>query len=169
MFLRGMKHAFVSVVLLLAAARCFSQKMPDTVGETLSGKQLALSTATQHHRTVLVAGFSREAGTGCTDWIKALRADPAFAGVVVYEIAMLEGAPSFIRGMIKSSMRKGLSVHERDLFVVLTQDQKEWRTYLDVHADHEPYVVLVDASGKILWRGHGTVTNSEAALKAALR
>jgi hypothetical protein len=169
MFHRGMMHAFVVAALCVAASRCVAQEIPATVAETLSGKQVAIRTATQGHRTVLVAGFSREAGTGCTDWVKTLRADRAFAGAAVYEIAMLEGAPGFIRGMIKSGMRKGLSAQEQDQFLVLTQDEKQWRIYFDAHADNEPYLVLLDATGKTLWRGHGAVAGSEPALKAAVR
>jgi len=82
---------------------------------------------------------------------------------------MLAGAPGFIRGMIRSGMKKGLSAVEQDRFVVLTDDEKLWRTYFDVTADNEPYVALLDSEGKVLWRGHGSAANSERQLRAAMR
>ena len=74
--------------------------MPTTDGETLSGKRLVLADAVQGHRTVLVAGFSHDGGIACGEWMKAIHGDAALAGVDVYEIAMLEGAPGILRGMI---------------------------------------------------------------------
>ena len=83
--------------------------MPETAGETLSGKKIVLADAVRGHAVVLVAGFSHDGGIACGDWMKAIRADAALAGMEVYEIAMLEGAPGLFRGMIKSGMRKGMS------------------------------------------------------------
>lgn len=143
--------------------------MPLTPGETLSGKRLVLAETVRGHSAILVLGFSQQAGDGCGAWAKALQADPALTGTLVYEAAMLEKAPGFVRGMIKSSMRKGLTPAQQDAFVVLTQDEKLWRTWLDVSEDKDPYVVLLDSSGKILWHGHGAAKDLEPQLRAARR
>jgi hypothetical protein len=82
---------------------------------------------------------------------------------------MLEKAPGFIRGMIKSGMRKGLSAAELDNAVVLTQDEKLWQSYFDVSDDKDPYVALIDAEGKVLWHGHGAAGVVEPQLRAALQ
>src|ERR1035438_6632550 len=100
--------------------------MQAPAGETLSGKKIVLADAMRGHAAVLVAGFSHDGGMGCGDWMKAIRADSALAGVDVYEIAMLEGAPGLFRGMIKGGMRKGMSSAEQERSVVLTQDDKLW-------------------------------------------
>jgi len=144
-----------------------SQGMPATPGETLSGKKLVLAEAVKGHAAVLVIGFSREAGDGCGVWAKALHADPAMAGVAIYEAAMIEKAPGFVRGMIKSGMRKGLTPVQQDAFVVLTQDDKLWRSYLQVTEEKDPYVVLLDAGGSVLWHGHGAAEGLEPLLRAA--
>ena len=72
---------------------------------------------------------------------------------------MLEEAPGFMRGMIKSGMRKGCPQREQDHSVVLTQDEKLWRSYFDVSDDKDPYVVLIDEAGKVLWHGHGAAAS----------
>jgi hypothetical protein len=145
------------------------QGLPTTVGETLSGKKLVLAEAVKGHTAVLVIGFSREAGDGCGVWAKALHADAAMAGVPVYEAAMLEKAPAFVRGMIKSGMRKGMTPAQQDAFMVLTQDEKLWRDYLQVTEEKDPYVVLLDSGGNVLWHGHGAAEGLEPLLRAAKR
>ena len=158
----------IVVALSLLAHECLSQALPTTPGETLSGKPVVIADAVRGHTAVLVAGFSHEGGMATGDWIKAIRADHAFAGVTVYQVAMLEKAPGFVRGMIKSGMKKGMPPAEQDYSVVLTQDQKLWENYFGATAGEDPYVVLIDTSGKILWHGHGPVSSLESQLKAAL-
>jgi hypothetical protein len=149
------------------AALAYSQSLPVTAGETLSGKRIVLADAVRGHAVVLIAGFSKDAGDGCGMWAKAVRGDAAMAGVRVYQIASLESAPGFVRGMIKSAMRKGLLSADQDSFVILTQEEKLWRSYFAVSADKDPYVVLLDASGKALWHGHGAARDLEPLLRNA--
>jgi len=160
---------FFCAALVMVTPACLAQSLPSTAGETLSGKPIVLADAVRGRTAVLVAGFSREGGNGTGDWVKAIQADPAFAKASVYSVAMLASAPGFIRGMIRSGMKKGLSPQAQDRFVVLTEDEKSWRTYFGVTTDKEPYVVLLDAQGQILWHGHGYAANLEPQLRAAMR
>jgi hypothetical protein len=146
---------------------CCAQALPATAGETLTGRRIVLTDEVRGHTTVLVAGFSREGGSATGAWIKALHGDSSLTGIAVYQVAMLAGAPAFIRGMIKSGMKKDVPPAEQEHFVVLTQDEKLWRTYFDVTNEKDPYVVLIDASGKVSWRGHGSPANLEPQLRAA--
>jgi hypothetical protein len=157
-----------AVLAALVQLHSFGQAMPATSGETLSGKKIVLADQAHGHAAVLVAGFSREGGNGTGAWVKAIHADPAMNGVTVYQVAMIAGAPGLIRGMIKSGMKKGVPPTEQDQFVVLTQDEKLWRGYFDVGDDKVAYVMLIDASGKALWHGHGTAAELEPQLKSAL-
>jgi len=143
--------------------------MPRTAGETLSGRQMVLADEVQGHPAILVAGFSRAGGNGTGAWVKAIRSDSALAGIPVYEIAQIGGAPGLIRGMIRSGMKKSVPADEHDRFVVLTQDEKPWRSYFQVGDDQVPYVLMMDASGKVLWSGHGQAAELEPKLKAAPR
>jgi hypothetical protein len=146
-----------------------AQSMPATPGETLSGKHIVLSDAVRGHDAVLVAGFSREGGAATGEWIKQIHADKSLANVAVYQVAMIAGAPSFIRGMIRSGMKKGTPSAQQDFFVVLTEDESQWKNYFNVSTDKDPYVVLLDASEKILWHGHGSAADLEPQMKAARR
>ncbi|HET6207267.1 MAG TPA: hypothetical protein VFD98_10690 [Terracidiphilus sp.] len=168
----GLGTAFAGVLalvpILLVSDSAPAQEIPRTAGETLSGKSIVLADEVRGHTVVLVAGFSREGGNGAGALVKSIHADAALNGVAVYEIAQLAGAPSLIRGMIKSGMRKGVPSAEQNNFVVLTQDEKPWRAYFEVSDDQVPYVVLIDATGKVLWRGHGQAAELEPLLRASL-
>ncbi|MGA9586460.1 MAG: hypothetical protein WBQ95_14095 [Terracidiphilus sp.] len=152
----------------MAALYAQAPGMPATAGETLSGKRIVLADAVRGHAVILVAGFSHDGGIACGDWMKAIRGDAALAGVEVYEIAMLEGAPGLFRGVIKSSMRKGMSSAEQERMVVLTQDDKLWEKFFQVSNGQEPQVMLLDAKGNVVWRGHGTASFVEPELRAAV-
>jgi hypothetical protein len=155
--------------MALASLAAAGQEMPKTAGDTLSGKRIVLADEVRGHFAVVVAGFSREGGNGTAAWVKAIHADSTFTGMPVYQITDLAGAPSLIRGMIKSGMKKGVPAAEQDHFVVLTQDDKTWRSYFGVDDEKVPYVALIDATGKVVWRGHGGAADLEPQLKAAIR
>ena len=165
----GRMNRLVWAVLLLGITPLRAQQIPATPGETLSGRSIVLANAIRGQRAILVAGFSHEAGNGTSAWVRAIQADSALAGIPVYQIAQIAGAPGFVRGMIKGSMKKGVPAAEHDRFVVLTQDEKPWRSYFEVGDDKVPYVVMIDAAGAVVWRGHGAAAELEPKLKAAVR
>lgn len=166
MRIRSFGHLLCAV--LLTGLSGFGQAFPGTAGETLSGKRIVLADALRGHVSVLVAGFSREAGSKTSGWIKLLQADPAFAHVLIYQVAEIAAAPSFVHGMIRRGMKKGLTPAQQDLFVVLTEDEDKWRAFFHVTTDADPHVVLMDAQGKVLWHGHGTAQYLEPLVRAAL-
>ena len=105
----------------------------------------------------------------CGPWLKAIRADTSLNGVALYELAMLEKAPGIIRGVIKSGMRKGTTLAEQNEIVVMTKDQAQWEKYFGVSDDKDPYVLMLDAKGDVVWHGHGPATRLEPLLKNALK
>ena len=154
-------------VLLCGVGMAMAQAMPQTAGTTLSGQTVTLAQAVRGQRVVLVAGFSRAGGSGTGAWVKAVEGDPALKGVAVWQVALLAGVPGFVRGMIRNGMNKGLTAEEQERFVVLSQDEAAWRNYFGVTQDDVPYVMLLDAAGKVLWRGHGAAAAAEPALREA--
>jgi len=161
---------FSSVALAAALAPIgLAQALPSTAGETLSGKPIVVADAVRGHAAVLIAGFSREGGNGAGDWAKAIHADPAMAHTTVFQISMLAGAPGFIRGMIKSGIKKGVPPADQDRFVVLTTDEQLWKNFFGVTADSDPYVVVIDAQGRVVWHGHGSASQLEPQLRTAIQ
>jgi hypothetical protein len=167
--MRWVSVASMIVVLATTSIASQSQTLPATVGETLSSRRIVLSESVRGHSALLIASFSRDAGSSGDEWAKAAGSDPALAGVSVYQIAMLERAPGFIRGTIKSSMRRQTPAAAQDHFIVFTEDEGLWRTYFGVTTDKDAWIVLIAANGQTLWHGHGSPGNLEPLLKAALR
>lgn len=162
-----LRIAFLAV-LTGAQVVCYAQQIPATAGETLSGKHVVPSELVRGHAVILVAGFSHDAGMQSNSWRKAILADSTLDGIPVYELAMLEKAPGMIRGMIKSGMRKGTSPAEQDRIIVMTQDQKLWEAFFAVENDKDPYVVMLNEKGDVLWHGHGPSATLEPELRKTL-
>ena len=157
------------VAVLCGATMAAAQTMPQTAGETLSGQTVTLAQAVRGQRVVLVAGFSRAGGEGTGAWVKAVQTDPALKGAAVWQVALLAGVPGIFRGAIRNGMKKGMPEEQQSRFVVLAQDEAAWRSYFGVTEDSEPYVLLLDAAGKVLWRGHGAAAAVEPALREAAK
>jgi len=166
--LKRLVQTLFLLAFVAAGPVCAAQALPRTEGQTLSGKRIVLAEAARGQSTILVAGFSRKSGDGCAAWVDAVERDPSLTRVATYQIAMLAGAPSLLRGMIVSGIRKDVPPARQDHFVVLTRDEERWRDYFDVAVDAEPYVVLIDATGRVLWHGHGPAANLEPLLRAAI-
>ena len=146
-----------------------AQTVPGTAGETLSGRKVAVAESIRGHVAVLIAGFSKDAGGESAAWSKAVHGDPALGGAVVFQLVMLERAPGFVRPMIKSGMRSGMSAVEQSECVILTADEAMWRSYFGVSNDKEPWVALVDAGGRVVWHGHGAAKTLEPLMRQAVR
>ncbi len=140
--------------LLLAAGPGPSpaaENLPVTPAETLSGQKLSFPAALAGKPAVCVFGFSREAGDRTKDWMTLLSKD----GVNAWSIANLESAPGLVRGMIRSSMRKGTPPAQIEHSLVMTKDEQAWKRTLGVRDDKLPFVVLLDAAGKAVWTYEG--------------
>lgn len=161
-------RATLSIAFTLALTiSTAAQTIPATAGETLNGRRIVLARATQGRATILVAAFSHDAGERCGHWMHAIRKDPALETVQTYQIVELEKVPALFRGALRSLMRKNVDAALQDHFVVLTQDEKLWRAYFGVTEEQDPYIVLLDGSGKVTWSGHGSARELEPELRAA--
>jgi hypothetical protein len=131
-YLYSLKMRLTWAILLFAggAAWAAAQSLPATAGESLSGHAVVLAEAVRGHASLVIGSFSKEAGSACEEWSKQVHADAAMGSVTVYQMAELEQAPGFIRGIVKSALRKQVPAAWQDDFVVLTQDGKLWRDYL---------------------------------------
>jgi hypothetical protein len=92
------------IPLCLVVASCVAaENLPVTEAEALSGQKVEFPTALAGMPAICVFGFSKEAGDKTKVWMTKLNDQ----GVKAWSVANLEGAPALVRGMIRSSMRKG--------------------------------------------------------------
>jgi hypothetical protein len=143
-----------ALILLACGFACLADaagNLPLTPAETLSGQKLEFPTAALGKPAIYVFGFSKAAGDKVKPWMTRLSQD----GIDCWSIANLEGAPSLVRGMIRSSMRKGTPESLLARSLVMTKDAKAWKQALGVKQDNAPVAVLVDALGQVLWTYEG--------------
>ena len=53
--------------------------------------------------------------------------------------------------------------------MILTADEQQWRSYFGVNDDKEPWVVMMDAGGRVVWHGHGAAAGLEPLLRRGLK
>lgn len=104
--------------------------------------------------------FSKKAGQRASAWSQRFQKDHASDfDLTNYSIAMLEGAPRILRGMIKSGIRKGVPREAHSRFLIVTRDEAAWKRYLNVNDPDVPYLVVINGDGQVVWKGQGIFTD----------
>jgi len=150
--------------LLLASAACalaqsarVGSEIPRLDGQTLDNKPILLPAAAAGKVTLLLLGFSKKAGDRTGPWRERFVADfGSEPDPTYYVAAMIGGAPSLVRGMIRSGMRSGTPPSARAHVLTSAADETEWKKYLDVKDDSVPFVLLLDKTSHLRWSYSGT-------------
>jgi ATP synthase subunit 10 len=156
-----MKMRLTTCYLLLTLVPAFCEQFPKTTSESLAGQQLTLPDSLKGHISVIVVGFSRSSQDAVKSWDTGVRKH--LGNTSVYQVAVLEDAPSFVRGMIKRKMKGATPADRQSYFLVVVQGEAELKKAAAFAQADDPYVLLLDGSGEIRWRTHREV--SDAALK----
>jgi predicted transcriptional regulator len=136
--------------------------MPKTASESLAGQQVVLPDSFKGHLSVVIAGFSKSSQTEVKEWETRARKQLG-EKLDVYQVAVLEDAPRFVRGMITHAMKGSTPAAKQDHFLVVVKGEAELKKASAYSAADEAYVFLLDKDGEICWRAHGAV--NEASLK----
>jgi len=130
--------------------------MPMTQAQSLSGHDVTLPGAIAGHPAVIVIGFSHGSQKAMERWDKEIGAQvTAKPGVPLYNIAVIQDAPKFVRGMIKGSMKALVPAAGQDRFLTVVQGQDQLKKAVDFSLGDEAYVVVLDSAGKIVFHTHG--------------
>jgi hypothetical protein len=136
-------------------------RIPAVHGTALSGDAVNLPEALKGKAGVLVLGFSQASREAVAGWGRRLAADyrdsPA---VAYYEMPVLAGAPKFVRGMITKSMKGSVPEREQRRFVPVLDNEQAWRAIAHYSKPDDPYVILVDEQGTVLWETEGAATDA---------
>jgi hypothetical protein len=138
-------------LLGVAAARQF----PRLQEENLAGQQVILPDAASGKVAVLVFGFSRASQNSTGAWMRHLRDDfGKNASVMLYQLPVLEEAPRMIRGMITSSMKKGVPEAERANFIPVMHNEAELKHLVNYKEADDAYLVVLNRTAKIVYQTH---------------
>jgi hypothetical protein len=136
--------------------------LPEISGPTLSGKQLALPADAAGKPAVVSFSFSRTGGKDSSQWSDHVEKDFPAAGHP-YTLMMIEAAPKFVRGIIISGSKKGMSPAAQDRCIAMEKDEDIWKQRIGFTTDDRAYVFLLGPDGKIRWRSSGAFSDSEYA------
>jgi hypothetical protein len=159
-----LKHCFFifcGCFCLLVSAR--GEPLPKTASESLAGQQIMLPDALKGRPAVVIVGFSKSSQNRVKEWDSQARKELGEA-FDVYQVAVLEDAPRFVRGMITHAMKGATPADRQDHFLIVVRGEAELKKAAVFAESDDAYVLLLDDTGDVRWRTHGAV--SDAALRA---
>jgi hypothetical protein len=167
-----MKHLFAVGIwaVLLAGQIANAQTIPSFAGANLADEKVQLPSGVSGSKTVLVIGFSKKSGDACRPWFQQVASQLKDKPQInYYQLPVLTSAPGFIRGSIIHSMRNDMPPEQRKHFIPITDHEKEWKNAAGFSAPDDPYVLIVDEHGSVLWRNSGAWSQGkQQELQAAL-
>jgi hypothetical protein len=144
---------FLTMTLPLNAG---NQQMPKTMAESLSGHEVILPSATAGHSAVIIIGFSHGSSKTMEHWDKEIGAQvSAQPGVPLYNIAVIQDAPKFVRGMITHGIKALVPAAGQDRFLTVVQGEEELKKAVNFSSEADVYVVVLDSSGNIVFNTRG--------------
>jgi hypothetical protein len=146
-----------AVLCVLASTSTAAQQFPRLQEDNLNGQQVVLPDAANGKIAVLVLGFSHASQNPTGAWMKRIQADYATnSGFVVYQLAVIEDAPKFIRGMITSGMKKGVAENQRPFFLPVVHNEADLKKLVGYKEEDDAYIVVLGRTGKVAYQTHGT-------------
>lgn len=134
--------------------------VPAVRGTTLAGGKVALPEDLKGKTGVLIVGFSKGASAEAAAWGKRLAGDKAHSGdLVYYEVAMLEGVPRLLRGIVLKQIKSSVSEAGQAHFLPVYEHQAEWKAAAGYTRPDDAYVLVVDGTGAVRARIQGAPTD----------
>jgi hypothetical protein len=146
---------------LASAVRSEAARIPDVHGTSLTNEAVNLPDALKGKVGVLIIGFSRGSRDGVASWGRRISTDYQDSDTVVYyEMPVLASVPGMVRGIILRSMKSSVPKQVQPRFVPIMNDEAAWQTLAHYGKPDDPYVLVVDGQGEILWQTQGQPTDS---------
>lgn len=133
-------------------------QFPPLEGTALSGRKVRLPEASLGKPSVLIIGFTKEAGPPSMEWARRFLRDPGLPHVPVFQIPIIEHAPRLLRPLISSGLRREVEKPLHDFAVLCYRDEKTWKQRAGFSRHDASYLFVLDAQGKILAHTAGQYT-----------
>lgn len=157
-----MKNILPTLVLLAAMTAQAGQSMPRIEGQSFADEKVELPDAARGEVAVLIFGFTKASKEPTSAWARKIESEFGMrSGFVLYQLPVLESVPRWIRGMVISSMKKGVPENRRAHFVPILQNEADLKKLVNYEQPDDAYLVVLDPSGKVVLQKHGPF--SEAA------
>lgn len=155
---------------LLVSCPCLGQNVPPTKAMALDGSAVVFPKAASQKPLLVLVGFSHKSSEDFKAWNqRALAPYLSDPRIDYYELADLDGVPSFVRTMILHGMRREVPEAQHSHFAPLTAGEGEWKKTVGYSKSKDTYLILAEPSGHIAWQTSGVPDDMKvAAFKQAL-
>ncbi len=157
----GTRHLVCLLLLTATALAQTTAVMPTIEGESFSGRRVVLPDAARGKVAVLVFGFTKASKEPTSAWADKIQVEfGTRGGFEMYQLPVLEEVPRFIRGMVISSMKKGVRENVSDHFVPILQHESELKRFVSYQQKDDAYLVVLDPSGHVIDQMHGSFSDA---------
>jgi hypothetical protein len=154
----------LALVVPVAAAQTAADTIPMIHGTVLTGSKVDLPQGLSGKEGVLVVGFSQSSRVEVTAWGKRLAAEYKDSPTVVYyEMPVLAGVPKLLRGWVLKKVTEGVPDRAKARCLPVFDHEADWKAASGFTRDEDAYVLLVDGTGKVIWRTEGPVDDQHFA------
>jgi len=151
-------------VVMLAAEPAselkIGERLPELRGEFLTGREVVLPQAAGGRVALLLLGFTYKSRFAVEGWAARFRtqfqSDPR---VTFYEAPMIGGMARLAKWFIDSGMRRGTPEQDYEHVVTVYRGVDSWKRRVRFVEPDAAYLILVDRTGKVVWRHQGAFEN----------
>jgi ATP10 protein len=148
--------ALLAVAVMCAQVIQPGSALPQIKGTSLEDKEVTLPDAAAGKAALLIITFSKAAGEHARAWNDRFVQDyPQDDKATSYSIAMLEDVPGLFRGMVRGGIKRSIPAALRGRFITVVKDEAQWKQYVGMKDDKDPYLLLLDGSGRVSWKYQG--------------
>lgn len=151
-------RSWLLAAALLACGQALAEEGAPLTAENLS-EQTVNVPADLPPSAILLVGFSRDANPEVQPWWEALQAARAERDITPYSVTVIDGAPSFMQGMIRKGISERAADSRRDYILLVMEDAAAWRAFVGATDDATAHVVRLDEDGGICVRRTGPLTD----------
>jgi hypothetical protein len=145
-------------------------QFPTVSGSNLKRKKLTLPQDFQGERNLVFIAFEQWHQTQVDTWIPfARQLESDHPGLLYYELPTIQRLNIMARTFINEGMRAGIPDSlARERTITLYLDKNAFRAALQLSAEDEIYVLLLDRLGQVLWRAEGAFSPEKGKSLAAI-
>ena len=137
---------------------------PKITGIDLDGKKQELPAAFKNKFNLVIVAFKREQQAEVDTWINAI--EPTLkenSNLSFYEIPLIYELSTFSRMWVNNGMRFGIpnEIARKRTITVYTNREEFFK--ITAMKEDKIYALLIDNSGKILWRAEGVANKANVA------
>jgi hypothetical protein len=137
---------------------------PELIASNLEDQTLSLPADFAGDRNLLLIAFHRGQQRNVDTWFHQMKRFESSPGFHYYELPTIDRLNPFFRWFINSGMRRGIpDRNARARTITLYLDKPSFRKALGIPDEKHLYAILVDRSGRVLWRAEGDFDEARAA------